>query len=222
MPRHRAFIANLLVQGEERTDQPGGGWIRNRTRFRIGGFDFELLRTAESFAIPVEKMKGGFHYTHDLIVEEVEPDDLPKVERVVEEVTELLSFGTLSHVVKFGHEYDGSTNRRSVRGVALYFRPAFTQGHEIRRLLELTWPAYRKLRRRRKLNVVMDYLVTGEAGQPLEVKLLIASAVFECLKSTYAAEAGYKYHKPAWRRISSPPKPNPKKEPPVGFEDLLR
>jgi hypothetical protein len=222
MPRYRAYLANLLVQGEERTDQPGGGWIRNRTRFRLGGFSLELLRTAASFATPASQMKGGFHYTHDLIVENVEPSDLAKVERIVEEVTELLSFGTLSHVVKFGQQYDGSTNRRSVRGVALYFRPAFTQGDEIRRLLELTWPTYRKLRRRRKLNVVMDYLVTGETGQPLEVKLLIVSAVLECLKSTYAKQAGYKYHKPAWRRISSPPKPNPKNEPIVNFEKLLR
>ncbi len=222
MPRYRAYIANLLVQGEERTNLPNGGWIRNRTRFRLGGFDFELLRTPESFSRPVSEMKGEFHYTHDLIVEDVPRDDLPKVERIVGEVAELLSFGTLSHVVKFALHYDGATSRRAVRGTALYFRPAFTQGDEIRQLLTLAWPMYRKLRRRRKLHVVIDYLVTGETGQPLEVKLLVVSAVLECLKSTYAAQAGYKYHKPAWRRISSPPRANPRNEPKASFEDLLK
>jgi hypothetical protein len=211
-----------MVQGEERTTLPSGAWIRSRTRFRLGGFDFELLRTPESFSTRPSEMKGGFHYTHDLSVADVRPSDLKRVERIVEEITELLSFGTLSHVVKFSQQYPEATYRRSVRGVSLYFRPAFTEGDEIRRLLELTWPLYRKLRRRRKLNVVIDYLVTAESGQPLEVQLLIASAVLECLKSTYAAVAGYKYIKPAWRKLSVPPKVNPKKEPLLSFEELLR
>jgi hypothetical protein len=187
----------------------------------LGRYEFILLRTRDSFAIPIGGLKGHFHHTHDLVVEDVAPHELRRVQRMVEEITELLSFGTLSHVAKFGYTYRGSTVRRSVRGVSLFFRPAFTEGEEIRGLLEQAWSTYRRLRIRRKLHVVIDYLVTAETGQPLEVQLLIMSAVLECLKSTYAAATGYKYCKPAWRRISAPSRVL-RNEPKVGFEELLR
>jgi hypothetical protein len=71
--------------------------------------------------------------------------------------------------------------------------------------------------------VVVDYIVTTELPHlPVEVEMLMSFVTLECLKSTYAKDVGYKFVAPAWRKISTPPKPNPKKEPALGFEDLLK
>jgi hypothetical protein len=222
MPRFVAHIANLLVQGEDRTTYPDGSWQRNRTCFTLGGFEFVLLRTRESFSLRPSQLKGRFSYTHDLVVEDLDPADLSKVERIVQEITELLSFATQSQVVRFAQDFPGATWRRPVRGVSLFSRPAFNQGEEIRRFLEQSWRTYRRLRHRRNLHVVIGYLTIAEELQVVEVQLLAVFAVLESLKSTYAAEAGCKYCKPAWRRPSTPPKPKLKNEPTVSFEKLLR
>lgn len=221
MPRYTAHIANLMVKGEDRTNFPDGSWIRNRTTFQLSGYELVLLRTRESFPFRPSQMNGKFVHTHDLVVEDVAMGEVRRVERIVRDFTELLTFGTQSHVVNFGHTYNGTSQQRAVRGVALYFRPVFTEGDEIRGFVTQTWSTYRRLRVRRNLHIVFDYLATVDTGQPLEVKLLIMSAVLESLKSTYAAMTGYKYHKPAWRRISVPPQPL-HLEPKLWFEPLLR
>jgi hypothetical protein len=221
---YRILVANYLVKGEEWTELPDGSRIRNRVCVRLGGFDIEIVRTPESFNLTTADAKHRFNYTTDILVHNVRPDQKKRVDALIDEVTELLSFATMSQVVRFGDEYGTRSSRQEVKGLTLYFRPTLgaTHGAEVKRFLEMTWPAYHRLRRKRMLNVVIDYVVTTELPHlPVEVEMLMSFVTLECLKSTYAKEAGYKFVAPAWRKISAPPKANPKSEPMVGFEDLL-
>lgn len=164
MPRYTAHIANLMVKGEDRTDFPDGSWIRNRTTFHLSGYEFVLLRTRDSFPLRPAEMTGKFVYTHDLVVEDVDPEEIRRIERIVRDFAELLTFATQSHVVKFGHTYNGTTQQHSVRGVALFFRPAFTEGDEIRQFVTQTWSSYRRLRVRRNLHIIFDYLLRSDGS----------------------------------------------------------
>jgi hypothetical protein len=222
---YRIFVANYLVKGEDFTLLPDGVRIRNITRLRLGGFDLELIRTPESFNLTVGEAKNRFDYTMDILVPNVTPDQRPKVDALVDEVTELLSFATMSQVCRFGHRYGASVSQQTVNRVTLYFRPTLgpTHGADIKRFLEMTWPTYHRLRKKRLLNVVLDYVVTTELPiLPIEFGMLSTFVTVECLKSTYARRTGYKFIAPAWRRISTPPNPNPRREPQIGFEEMLR
>ena len=217
-------VANYMVKGEEWTDLSGGGRIRNRIRVRLGGFDFQIIRTPESFNLTVAEAKGRFCYTTDIVFDNIRPDQRKRVDALVDEVTELLSFATMSQVVRFGDEYGTGSSQQAVKGLTLYFRPTLgaTHGAEVKRFLELTWPVYHRMRKKRKLNVVIDYVVTTELPHlPVEVEMLMSFVTLECLKSTYAKQAGYRFVAPAWRKMSIPPKANPKNEPKAGFEKLL-
>jgi hypothetical protein len=221
---YRILVANYMVKGEEWTEFPDGRRIRNRIRLRLGGFDFQIIRTPENFDLQIKDAKGHFCYTTDILFDNIRPDQRKRIDIIVDEVTELLSFATMSQVVRFGDEYGGGSSRQSVKGLTLYFRPTLgaTHGAEVKRFLELTWPVYHRMRKKRKLNVVIDYVVTTELPHlPVEVEMLMSFVTLECLKSTYAKQAGYKFVAPAWRKMSIPPKANPKNEPKAGFEKLL-
>jgi hypothetical protein len=146
---YRILVANYMVKGEEWTELPGGGRIRNRLRVRLGGFDFEIIRTPESFDLQIKDAKGQFCYTTDILIADVRPDQRKRVDAIIDEITELLSFATMSQVVRFGDEFAGGSSRQSVKGLTLYFRPTLgaTHGAEVKRFLELTWPAYHRLRK---------------------------------------------------------------------------
>lgn len=222
---YRFLVANFLVRGEEWTELPDKKRIRNRVSLKLGGYDIDIIRTPESFDLTIAKAKGTFAYTTDIVVHNVRPSQRRHVEQLVDEIAELLSFATMSQVVRFGGDYNGKISRQSVSGQTLYFRPALGASHgaQIKDFLVRTWPTYHRLRKRRMLNIVIAYVVTAELShQPVEVRMLLGFVALENLKSTYAREAGYKFVKSAWRRISTPPKSNPAKEPIAGFEDLLR
>jgi hypothetical protein len=222
---YRINVANYLVKGEDFSELPGGRRIRNRLSLRLGGFDFEIIRNPETFDLQIGDAKERFCYTTDIVFPNVRPDQKRRVDTLVDEVTELLSFATMSQVVRFGHIYGSQVSRQSVKGLTLYFRPTLgpTHGAEIRRFLKLTWPTYHRLRKKRKLNVVVDYIVTTELPHlPLEVEMLMSFVTLECLKSTYAKQVGYKFVAPAWRRISVPPRLDPRREPQLSFETLLK
>lgn len=163
MPLYRIFIANYLVKGETFTELPGGRSIRNKTSLKLGGFHWDILRTAASFDLQVAQARGHFNYTTDLLVHDVRPEQRARVDALIDEVTELLSFATMSQVVRFGHEYGIERSRQSVNRITLHFRPTLGPAHgkEIREFLESTWRTYHRLRKKRKLNIVIDSLLSG-------------------------------------------------------------
>ena len=88
--------------------------------------------------------------------------------------------------------------------------------------LETVWSTYRRQKRPRKLDEVIQMLAIAELpSQLLETQLIQIFVVMENLKYTYARAKKYPFIEGFFRKISSPPKPNPKKEPVLGFERLL-
>jgi len=122
------------------------------------------------------------------------------------------------------YEWNNRQTTIATDGVALFFRPTFSiqNGAVIRSFLEGCWQSYRKLKRRRKLPEVINYIVDAEMTlQVEEVRLLLIFVALECLKSTYAITCGYPFKAGHFRKISDPPKSNVKKEPVLNFEMLL-
>jgi hypothetical protein len=114
--------------------------------------------------------------------------------------------------------------RYSKIGIARFFRPTFDvrDGSNVKNFINQCWPLYRKLKRKRKLNIVFEILTTSEASSlPLEIRLVSVFIALENLKDTYAKSKGIPYCKGFYRKISLPPKPNPSKEPKYSFEELL-
>jgi hypothetical protein len=213
-------LANLTVGGIEFTEIKNGK-IRNRISFELGGFKCELRRSPETFYLKHKDCFGRSLHTGELIVHDVPIDKKAAVKQMAEEVAELLSFAINSQVDCFGESYDGQSIRRSIHGIALGNTPALSAS-QLPSFLTQVWPGYRVLRAFRMLHIVFEYILTSQLpGQPFEVKILLGSVTLECLKSTFAQTRGYQYHKPAWRRISVPPKADPMKEPQLGFAALL-
>jgi hypothetical protein len=66
----------------------------------------------------------------------------------------------------------------------------------IKSFIEQTFPAFCRLKKKRKLAAVFDYLVQAERpSQPTEIRLLLAFVTLEGLKDTYARQAGISYVK---------------------------
>lgn len=224
MPKFVAHIANCWLKGYEWSDTPSGR-IRNRISLTLDGFRMALVRTPESFAQNVGDMKGLQVHTSDLEFENVIHSNVSKAKEIAVGVAELLSFGLLSQVTVFGFSCDDGTRQMfAVRGKLLYFRPVFgpALGAEIKSFLEMTYPSFRRLRARRKLHVIFDYLTTAELpDQPIEVKFLLAIVALESLKSSFARERKIPFHAGAFRRLSSPPKANLAREPKYKFSELV-
>lgn len=85
------------------------------------------------------------------------------------------------------------------------FRPPIDihRGEIVKAFLETCWPAYRRLKRRRKLPTAINYLVAADLHHSAQVKLLLTFTALECLKATHAAQAGIPFYKGRFR--------NPKK-----------
>ena len=59
-------------------------------------------------------------------------------------------------------------------------------------------------------------------SQPLEIKLAQIFIILENLKSTYAKKVGIPFYKGSYRLAGNPPRTNLRREPPLGFEALLK
>ena len=223
--KYKAFLANYLPKGTEWSRLPDGKQILNRLPLKVGGFGMEIVNRPANFFISGSKLQGRCVHTADIVVENVKDNQVKRLEKIIAEVAELLSFATTSQVAQFGHRFGHDARQRmDVRGVVIVGRPAICDlhGSRIRDFIEQVWPTYHRIRKQRRLHIVIDYVVTTEQPDlPIEFEILASSATLECLKSTYAKFAGYKFVKGAWRKISSPPKANPGKELQVRFEKLL-
>lgn len=209
MADFRAFVANCLVGGEE-VSQNGTKWTRDVVRFNCDGFQFEFHQKHEIIVGSLGRFKDKFIHTTDVIVRDVKQRQVPKLQRVLHQLCWLLSFAGLSRVMYFGHEYPDGTglqHTRSVVGVASFFRPTFWigDGAEVRNFIEKVYDTYAELETKRKLGVVIDYLVQAErSGQPREVKLILAFVVLESLKDTYARDCRIPFVKGFFRKHPRP------------------
>jgi len=172
-------------------------------------------------------LKHKWNPTTEIVVRCVSERTFEKAKKSVTDICNLLAFATGSRVSPYGYEFpDGSGNKsfHSVIGTTEYFRPVIevVNGASVRQYVERLWSKYQSLKKKRNLPVIFDYLVKAELPQqPVELKLLIAFVVFEGLKDTYAKTNRIPYARGFYRKVSSPPLPNPAREPRYTFEELL-
>jgi hypothetical protein len=227
MSEYCAFLANCLAGGDEISKKPNGGWIRDTIRWELDGYRIILKQHEEVILRGVSDFKKKWVDTSRLIVENVSERNVKKVQGIVEDIATLLSFAGLSQIRVFGHEYpmgSGMQSFTSTVGNCAHFRPTIhiSNGSVLKIFVATCWDGFKKNKKVRKLPLVFEYLATAEATVlPMELKLVTLFIVLESLKDTYAKERGIPYVKGAYRKISTPPKPNPAKETIIRFEELL-
>lgn len=224
MPTLTVHIINCWLKGNEWSDL-GARKIRNRIPLSLGRFNAVLVRTPESYDFTVGEMQDRQVHTTNLEFSDVSHADLKTAKKYAVYVAELLSFALSSQVAVWGFTYEGHTQTYQVRGKLKYFRPTFgpAQGPEIKSFLEVGLPIYRRLRLRRKLHVIFDYLTTAELSDlPIEIKFLLTAVALESLKTTFAHGAGIPFKSGHFRKVSTPPKPNLSREPTYSFAELVK
>lgn len=214
----RAFLANCLMHGETLT-QYGNQLYRDATTFECGGRSFEVTQHQEVITTSPRKLSGSFRPTSTVLVRDVERDEVDAVLMMVDRICWLLSLASMSRVMRYGHDFDEKPgNRRTVFGVARYFRPTFelADGALVRTFVEQAYSGFERLEASRKLPVVVDYILQAEAeGLPLECKLVFAFVALENLKHTYGNASGIHFVNGTFREGPG------RRDPAISFKAML-
>jgi hypothetical protein len=226
MAELRAYFTNCPISGDERTKH-ATDWREDTIRLQHRGLEFRIVQRFDHLGYNRRYDNVNVHTT-DVYVTDVTSRKLKRVQRMLRELAWLLSFATYSDVAYAGYEFNHGTtlgSRWSTTGRLRHYRPTFetSDGSAIKKFLEAAWPSFGKLNRIRKLGIVIHYILLADRHeQPVEVQLLLVFVALESLKTTYATSKHIPFIGGQFRKISSPPKSNPRKEPPYSFEDLLK
>lgn len=150
---------------------------------------------------------GGLVHTSRIEVEEA--TSLSEGQTVVNDICRLLTFAAMSQVVAFEYCMGNKRLKKSVIGESWSYRPVIDirDGNLTAAYLEKVWSTYRRQKRRRKLDEVIQMLAIAESpSQLLETQLTQIFVVMENLKYTYARARKYPFVEGFFRKISSPPK----------------
>lgn len=225
MSDYWAGLTNCLVMGWEFTETETHN-VRNLIRLNLGGFDIELHQHSDVISHH-GKYQGTQVASTSVWIRDLKKEDFEAAQRIVQDISEILSFACASPVRKYGYEYPEATPPsyyHATFGVARFFRPVIwsRSGDIVKEFIEKIWPKYHELRDKRQLHVVIDYLACIQMPEiPQELELMMSFTTLENLKSTYAESKGIPFVKPAFRKISTPPKTDIKREPFYHFEELL-
>ncbi|UTY60468.1 hypothetical protein [Massilia sp. erpn] len=217
----RAYVANCLVAGQFMTNY-NGFLLRDTLKFECEGRVFTLKQSRSVVERKFNEMKGKFCETTEIIVSNVGRNEVQKCLAAIDRICWLLSFAGLSKVMRYEYEYpDGSSlgMQDAVSGTVEFFRPTLDlrDGRLIAEFIQQTYPTYVIHERRRRLNVVIDYLLQAErSNQPTECKLIFAFVLLENLKESFARSKSIPYVK-GFFRVSDAPKARA-----YGFEELLQ
>ncbi len=215
-----AHLVNYFGLGVERNHEPDGSWYLTIINLKLGKYRVSLEQ--DKVVIDNKDRTSGMKHTTVLRVEGVKT--YSEGEKVVYDICSLLSLASMSQVRAYHFEFKEINRTVAVVGEAMNFRPLIEvrNGDTVKLYLESVWPTYRKLKRTRKLPEVIDMLTSCELPKiPLEVQLGQIFIILENLKSTYAKYSKIPFIFGFYRELSSPPKPNPKKEKRLSFEYLL-
>ena len=227
MSDYCAFLSNFLAIGVQISQKPEGGWIRDKIAWDLSHYKVILQQSENIINQSVDKLRNRWIESSKVIIKDVPGKKVSEAENIAKDLASLLSFAGLSQVRVCGNEYpmgSGKQNRYLTSGVARFFRPTFDirNGANVKNFIDQCWPLYRKLKKKRKLNIVFEIITTSEASLlPLEIRLVTMFLALESLKDTFARSKGIPYHKGFYRKVSSPPKSNLSKEPKYSFEQLL-
>jgi hypothetical protein len=197
MSDYFGLLANCALQGIEFTTgtKDGKAWSsRNLIRINAGGFALELYQNTDLPA-NLSELSGRCVETTKLVVRNVDERDLPHLQKVIEHVSELLSFATESRVLPFGYEYpagSGLGGRIAMVGTVQRWRPPFGEPEHAKAMVEMCYDNYVNLRNRRMLHVAIDYIHHSiMKGLAEEVKIGLACIAFENLRHNWALDCGY-------------------------------
>lgn len=142
-----------------------------------------------------------------------------KGKKISEDICWLLSFATMSRVCLWGFEFEDIRKEFSVSGFYNDSRPVLMTEvpGTVKRFLETSWVPYQKLKKTRKLEVLIDYLLScDKPDTQIEVRCALISIALENLKDTYSrlrSDIYYRKNKQGFYEIG-----NNKR---IGFETLL-
>jgi hypothetical protein len=229
MSDYRAYLSNCLIGGELITET-GNRSVRNLIRLQLDGMDLEIIQHPELIAEQgLRDIDGQKIDSIEILIRNLQQEDLSRVRELILDISWLLTFACASQVRKCGESFNGDRNWNWFSGTARCHKPVIDirNGKTVREFLEQTWNKYRNLKDERQLNVVFDYLALSQtAGAsaemlPLELQLMISFVTLENLKGTFAKSKKIPFIKKYFRKISVPPKANPKKEKKYEFKELL-
>lgn len=228
MPNLKANLCNCLVGGHKVTKWPDGSWTRNRIEWQLEGYNVSLCQIRDVSAGPINAFIDGCTYTTDVIIHDVQRKHRDYAKEIVFDLSILLSFICESRIWPYRLEYpegSGQYATNSTVGTARHFRPVVNirDGKSVYNFINTVWQGYRKIGKKRKLKEVFHYLyLTEHPENPIELKLIIAFTILENMKNTWAHSQGIPFAFGFYRKISSPPKTNIKKEKAYGFEEMLQ
>jgi hypothetical protein len=196
-------------------------------RLNVDNIDFEIHQHPELIT-NFRDYEGQQIQSTSIWVRNLNKTDFDRVESIVRDFSELLSFACAAQIRKYAYKYDQVTPSEAghaIPGVCQFGKPVLPRpvgDVAVRVFLEKTWANYHRLRDVRQLHVVIDYLALNQLrGIPQELQLMMTFTTLENLKGTYAKSKGIPFIKPAFRKISNPPKSDPAREPRYSFESLL-
>lgn len=191
----RGKIANLVTSGDVITKYEGGSWSRNIIRFDVGNYKCEINIHPD---ILKSEFKNG-DYRGSLIdsgtIDIHGIKSASEGERILTDICWLLSLASMSHVIWFQYDFNGSGRGISVAGCYNSWRPVleYQAKERIKNFMESSFCKYQDLKNPRKLSAVIHYLLKcDEPNQPLEISFLFTSIILESLKPTFAHQK-YEY-----------------------------
>ena len=197
MSDYRATIANCPLRGIEFTQHTANGHparTRNLIRLKAGGFDLELTQDLQASA-NVAKLIGNAVDTTDLLVRNVAPSQVARLQEVILHVSELLSFATESRVLPHSFQYPAGSaegGSRTMVGTIQHFRPPFGEPEQAKHLVDTCFDRYEQLRTSHHFHIVVDYIHHSVmSGLAVEVKIALACITFENLRHNWALVEGY-------------------------------
>lgn len=219
-----AQLSNLAVMGEKPSTHliaPGKAWARNHIHFRLSGWEVDLFQRPAAFE-QRSKLRGRWVHTTTVYVRDVTPGLQTEAERLVTDLSHLLSFATMSEVRPFSFSLSGHSRRwHRIGRVSAWRSPIEPDGKAIADFVRKVWVRYRKLKRTRRLAELIHYLtLTDLPGQPLEVRILIAFVALENMKASWARSSSIPYRQ--GRFLKSVSGTGKTKRVPYKLEELLQ
>ena len=210
----KCFLSNCIIN------------LKEPMILNIDGFEINLVQNEDFDFYKRQQYKNKWIEATTLIFDEIEEKEIPKVKEIAQNISELLSFATLSPVRFFRIYKDNSFFYEShgKNGTYNSFRfPIDIQNeYDIKEFLESCYDLYRKKRDGRQLNVVIEYLVSSETLKiPMELKLATIFILLENLKKTYANEEGYPFINGSYKHKIKCVEKNKEKHIVINFKELL-
>lgn len=224
MPTLTAYVANLLISGDEVTHLPNESWVRDIIRFNCNGKEILFRQNIDVITRNFSALIGTVCETTTVEVKDVSIEDCKDTIETINAICQLLSFATQSRVKCYGYDFAGGNpirSREAFTGIANHFRPVFdfNDTFKIKHFVEQAYPNYIRLVKDRELHVVFEYLYQADLTTQLyEIRLLSLFIALENLKSTFARINNISYEKGKFRKSKLI---NQKIGNPFTFEELL-